>query len=172
MKLTDALFEGSRNFYYKQILCYFGYLIPFFYQFILLDHISDDASKNYYDDSQEPAIIICNLICMVIAFGFFLIEIIQARVLGFREYLADNRSYEIIWFSVQVIYFLMKVSYPSTSFPLIDYVDSATLAGHKQSARVMIIFSFLNSILLVLIGLKLFYFLTVVSSFGTMIQLV
>ena len=67
---------------------------------------------------------------MVIAFGFFLIEIIQARVLGLWEYLSDARSYEIGWFFFQVLYFLMKISYPDQSFPLLDYVDSATNAGH------------------------------------------
>jgi hypothetical protein len=67
---------------------------------------------------------------MFIAFGFFLIEIIQARVLGLREYLSDARSYEIAWFFFQVLYFLMKISYPSQSFPLMDYVDSATASGH------------------------------------------
>merc|ERR1712166_320384 len=102
-----------------------------------------------------------NLICIVIAFGFFTIEIIQARVLGFKEYLADTRSYEIIWFFVQFFYFIMKVSYPSQSFPLIDYVDAATISGHEQSVKVMIVFALLNTILLTLIGLKLFYFFTI-----------
>tara|TARA_B110000285_G_C15137193_1_gene627874 strand:+ start:3770 stop:4393 length:624 start_codon:yes stop_codon:yes gene_type:complete len=54
MKLTDALFEGSRNFYYKQIMWYFMYLLPFLYQFIVLDHISDDKEKNWYNKDQEP----------------------------------------------------------------------------------------------------------------------
>jgi len=108
----------------------------------------------------------------VIAFGFFLIELIQTRVRGFWDYMKDDRSFEIVWFFVQVLYFIMKVSYPDQSFPLLDYVDSAELNGHPQSVKVLMIFSFLNTTLLVLISLKLFYFLTVISTFGTMIALI
>lgn len=75
-------------------------------------------------------IILCNLICIVIAFGFFAIEVIQTRVRGFWDYMKDDRSFEIAWFFLQVIYFLMKVFYPDQSFPLLDYVDSAELNGH------------------------------------------
>ena len=51
MKLTDSLFEGSTRFYYIQITMYFLYLVPFFYQLIVLDHITDDKTKNFYDDT-------------------------------------------------------------------------------------------------------------------------
>ena len=64
------------------------------------------------------------------------------------------------------------MKYPAESFPLIDYVDSADLSGHKQTLIIMMIFGLLNAVLLVLIGLKIFYFLTIFSRFGTMITLI
>jgi hypothetical protein len=75
-------------------------------------------------------IILCNLISIVIAFGFFCIEIVQTRKLGWWDYLTGDRSYEILWFFLQVVYFVMKVRYPDQSFPLLDYVDSAELNNH------------------------------------------
>jgi len=51
MKMTNALFEGSKYFYYKQIAMYCLYLIPFFYQLIILDHLTDDVDGKYYDET-------------------------------------------------------------------------------------------------------------------------
>jgi hypothetical protein len=66
----------------------------------------------------------------------------------------------------------MKWKFPNESYPLIDYVDSAVLQGHKQSLIVMMAFAILNAYLLVLVGLKFFYFLTISPGFGTMITLI
>lgn len=64
------------------------------------------------------------------------------------------------------------MKYPEESYPLLDYVDASKLAGVDQNLRVMMGFAVLNSVLLVLIGLKIFYFLTIFSRFGTMIKLI
>ena len=148
------------------------YMMPFFFQLLYLDHISDKLEDKYYNDTQEPYVIICNTICVVIAAAFFYIEIIQIKVLGFWLYWEDARAYELYWFPVQIVYFLMKVAYPDQSFPILDYVDSAELANHPQSLTVMLIIAILNAFLIMLIGLKLFYFLTIFENFGTMIQLI
>jgi hypothetical protein len=66
----------------------------------------------------------------------------------------------------------MKVKYPNESYPLIDYVDSAVLDGHKQSLIIMMAFALLNGFLLILVALKIFYFMTIFPGFGTMITLI
>jgi hypothetical protein len=78
-------------------------------QLLLYDHLSDVAADNFYvDDSKK--IIICNAICIAVAFIFFVIELIQMYELGPMPYLKDARSYEIIWFFVQSLYFYLKVT--------------------------------------------------------------
>jgi hypothetical protein len=66
----------------------------------------------------------------------------------------------------------MKVKYPNESYPLIDYVDSAVLDGRKQSLIIMMAFALLNGFLLILVALKIFYFMTIFPGFGTMITLI
>lgn len=68
-------------------------------QLLLYDHISDRAEDNFYVDDTSQ-IIFCNVICIAVAFIFFIIELIQMYVLGVIPYLKDARSYEIIWFFV------------------------------------------------------------------------
>jgi len=78
MKLTDALFNDSKYFYYKQIFAYILYMVPFFMQLLWYDHLEfqADASGNWYDATETRQIIICNICCMVVCTGFFIIELI------------------------------------------------------------------------------------------------
>ena len=78
MKLTDALFNDSKYFYYKQIFAYIIYIVPFMMQLLWYDHLEfeADANGNWYDPTETRQIIICNIICMVICTGFFIIELI------------------------------------------------------------------------------------------------
>jgi len=134
--------------------------------------MNDNNEENNYEIGESKKIIICNIACMLICSGFFIIELIQISILGFSNYWNESRAFELFWFPIQLIYFYFKLQYPNESYPLVDYTGSADLAGHKQNMRVMMLFALLNAVLLVLIGLKIFYFLTIDAKFGTMIKLI
>ena len=171
-KAIDALFEGAYTFYIYQIVGYMLYACPFFFQLLYLDHINNDPKTHFYDKDQDKYIIVCNLICMGVAGVFFIIELIQVYILGPVEYWTGARAYEFMWFFVQTLYCLLKLKFTNQGFPLIDYITSAEQAEEKQDIRIMIVFSILNTFLLVLMGLKFFYFLTIMHKFGTMIKLI
>ena len=90
-------------------------------------------------------------------------------MLGLIPYFKDARSYEIIWFFAQSLYFYLKVTNTNTVLPLADYIKASPV---KQKVPTLMLFSFLNCFLIILIILKFMYFITLYHTFGTMIQLV
>lgn len=66
---------------------------------MLYDHLSDVAANNFYADDTTK-MLVCNAICLGVAFIFFLIELVQMHELGAMTYLRDARSYEVVWFFV------------------------------------------------------------------------
>lgn len=103
MKLTDALFKQTYTFFLWQMFFYTIYFIPFMAQLLLYDHLvknDTDDPKKYWDSTESNPIIVCNTICIIIALGFFLIEIVQIIILSFTEYSKQARFYEFFWFPV------------------------------------------------------------------------
>lgn len=89
MKLTDALFKQTYSFFLWQMFFYLIYVAPFMSQLLFYDHLVKNKTNNpkkYWDPSESNQIIACNTICIIISFGFFLIECVQITILGFTEY--------------------------------------------------------------------------------------
>lgn len=68
-----------------------------------------------------------------------------------------------------MFYSYLKVTNPGSVLPLADYVKASPV---EQSVSTIVLFAFLNCFLLVLISLKVMYFVTIWHTFGTMIELV
>ena len=63
----------------------------------------------------------------------------------------------------------MRVTNLQSVLPLADYVKASPA---PQSASTIMLFAFLNCFLIFLIILKVMYFVTIIHTFGTMIELV
>lgn len=125
------------------------------------------------DQSQHGSIIACNVICLVIATLFFLIELVQLNGMGAADYFNDYQNkFDFSWFFVQLAYSIFRIVKTDNILPLELYWNLAQEANVYRSINDMFFLAVMNTFLIFYILSKCMFFLTVYKNFGTMIRLV
>jgi hypothetical protein len=110
---------------------------------------------------------------MIVTSIFFCLELIQISVLKFDYFTKEGDHHEILWFFIQLVYFIFKLNSTNVPMPLNDYVEVYKEGGKiNSSITMMMIQSFLNIILVMMFTKQMAYFMTYKHTFGTMIDLV
>lgn len=137
-KIIDSLFADTTKYFEKLILLYFVYVIPFFVQMLWYQNITDDYKDKFFrNDANE--IIICNIICMAVTTIFFGLEIVQIIVLKSGYFTKSGAHHEVLWFFLQLTYFLFKMNSTKVPFPLYDHIQVYKEGNNIDSSTSMII---------------------------------
>jgi hypothetical protein len=97
------------------------------------------AKNTYFYRDDESKIIICNVICMAVTTVFFCLEIVQILVLKSAYFTKTGAHHEVIWFFLQLTYFLFKMHSTKVPFPLYDHIQVFHEGGNTDSSTSMII---------------------------------
>lgn len=126
-KIIDSLFAETAVYFWRLTLLYTVYVIPFFLQMLWFQHVSDTYEVEgkpptyfYIDTSQ--GIIVCNIICMAVTTIFFILELIQVKELKLQYFSKPGAHHEVLWFFLQLAYFLLRISDPHIPFPIYDHI--------------------------------------------------
>jgi len=76
---------------------------------------------------------------MFVTFIFFCLELVQIKVLKSKYFTKAGAHHEILWFFLQLTYFMFKMNSTKVPFPLYDHIQVFHEGGKIESSTSMII---------------------------------
>lgn len=149
-KIIDSQFETSRV-YYQVLFSLFvlGYFLPFNYQMSL--------------DGDPQTVRFCMTVAMIVQIFFLMIEVIQMRDKGLRDYFSDN------WNKIDMANFTIFMAYSTKRFYSADHF----IAVHEDNVEAAGIRMVLMRVLIFQTGfMRIMSFMRVYHSFGNLVELI